>query len=163
MPISQDDFRAALSRFASGVTVVTAKDIDGRLYGITVSAFCSVSLEPPLILVCIERGTGSNRVLAETKVFAVNILSSSQIGLSRQFASQLHDKFAEIDYRLGSNGVPLLEGALANLECSLTDSHDAGDHTVFVGEVENVLIDGTDPLIYFHSGYHGIANSDEAK
>ena len=86
MPISPDDFRSALSRFASGVTVVTTKDAAGRMHGITVSAFSSVSLEPPLVLICIEKETGSHYAFGESGLFAVNVLSASQAGLSERFA-----------------------------------------------------------------------------
>lgn len=158
MPINHDDFRAALSRFASGVTVVTTKDNEDRFHGITVSAFCSVSLEPPMILVCIEKSTGSYKALEESSEFVVNILSSRQSDLSELFASQASNKFDRIEYRSGINGVPVLDGALVNLECKLTYSHDGGDHSIFVGSVENVSIRDGDPLVYFHGNYRVLTN-----
>ena len=157
MAINPTEFRAALSRFPSGVTVVTTKDATGKLRGITVSAFCAVSLDPPLILVCIEKTTGSHRAFEQSRSFVVNFLSSSQSGLSERFASQLSDKFEGLDFRLGIDGVPILEGCIANLECLLANSYDGGDHTIFVGEVENVEIGDGEPLIYFHSNYGPIA------
>ena len=151
--ISKDEFRAALGRFASGVTVVTAKDADGRLHGITVSAFCSVSLDPPLILVCIDKNTGSHHALAQTDSFVVNILSENQQYISDRFASYLPDKFEAVEYSLGIDNVPILEGALANMECRLVNSHDNGDHTIFVGQIERTTINDGNPLVYFHGNY----------
>lgn len=151
--ISKDEFRRALGRFASGVTIVTARDAEGRLHGITVSAFCSVSLEPPLILVCIDKNTGSHYALTETDSFVVNILREDQQYISDRFASYLPDKFEEVKYSLGINDLPVLEDALANLECRLVDSHGGGDHTIFVGQIERASINDGKPLVYFHGNY----------
>jgi flavin reductase (DIM6/NTAB) family NADH-FMN oxidoreductase RutF len=156
MPITQDDFRAALSRFASGVTVVTTKDAAGKLFGITVSAFASVSLDPPLVLICIEKATGSHYAFAESGLFAVNILSSDQTELSERFASQIPDKFGSTEFDLNIDGLPLISGCVANLECRLRTTCDGGDHTIFVGEVENATIHAGDPLLYFRSDYRSI-------
>jgi len=154
MSISKEEFRSALSRFASGVTVVTTKDSSGKLYGITVSAFCSVSLEPPLILICIEKDTGSHHAFEQSRVFVVNILRENQQHISDHFASPLEDKFSSgISYRSGIEDLPVLEDALANLECRLRYSHEGGDHTIFVGEVEKTNVNGDKPLIYFHGNY----------
>ena len=153
MSISKEEFRSALSRFASGVTVVTTKDSSGKLYGITVSAFCSVSLEPPLILICIEKDTGSHHAFEQSRAFVVNILREDQQHISDRFASPLDDKFGEISYRSGIEDLPVLEDALANLECRLRYSHEGGDHTIFVGEVEKATVNGGEPLLYFHGNY----------
>lgn len=157
MAINPTEFRAALSRFPSGVTVVTTKDAAGKFHGITVSAFCSVSLDPPLILVCIEKTTCSHTAFEQSRSFVVNFLRSSQSDLSERFASQSSDKFQGLDFRPGIDGVPIVEGCIANLECLLRNSYDGGDHTIFVGEVENVEIRDGEPLIYFHSTYGSIA------
>jgi len=156
--ISKDEFRAALGRFASGVTVVTAKDATGKLHGITVSAFCSLSLEPPLILVCIDKNTGSHFALAQTDSFVVNILRDDQQYLSNRFASYLPDKFEAVKYHSGIDGLPVLEEALANLECRLVNSHDNGDHTIFVGQIERATVSDGNPLIYFHGNYRKLTN-----
>ena len=153
MAISNDEFRAALSRFASGVTVVTTKDLKGELHGITVSAFCSLSLDPPLVLVCIEKSAGSHDALPESEAFVVNILSSTQGDLSERFASLLADKFQNVAIRSGISDIPIIEGVVASLECSLRQVCDGGDHTIFVGLVENVSIADGDPLIYARSSY----------
>lgn len=158
MPITRDEFRAALGRFASGVTVVTTKDNTGYLHGITVSAFCSVSLDPPLILVCIDKNTGSHHAFGEIENFVVNVLREDQQHYSDQFASQLPDKFDGIEYLETAGGIPVLKDTLANLECRLINSHDNGDHTIFVGEIlESFTTDGK-PLIYFHGNYHKLGD-----
>lgn len=153
MPITTDDFRAALSRFPSGVTIVTTRDSLGKFHGLTVSAFCSVSLEPPLVLICIEKITGSHYAFLETGVFAVNILNAGQQDISEQFAAPIDNKFDNIDYTVASLGVPLISGCIGNLECSVKSSCDGGDHTIFVGQVESSIINDGDPLVYFRSDY----------
>ena len=153
MPVSQDDFRNALSRFASGVTVVSTKDAAGKLHGITVSAFCSVSLEPPMVLICIEKATVSHYAFEESGVFVVNILRDSQSLASERFAAPFVDKFEEIEFDHGIGGVPILKDALASLECRLTFSYHGGDHSIFVGQVENVIVRDGDPLVYFQHEY----------
>jgi flavin reductase (DIM6/NTAB) family NADH-FMN oxidoreductase RutF len=156
MSINKNEFRAALGRFASGVTVVTLRDADGRLHGITVSAFCSVSLEPPLVLVCIEKKAGSHHAFSDGKAFVVNLLAAGQQHISDRFASRIADKFEGVAYRSGIENLPVLDDALANLECILKYSYDAGDHTIFVGEIENAHISDGEPLIYFHGSYRKI-------
>lgn len=156
MAITNDEFRAALSRFASGVTVVTLKDGEGNMHGITVSAFCSVSLNPPLILVCIDNGAGSHSAFYEGKRFVVNILREEQTEYSNQFASQIPDKFFNIHHHEGLEGIPVLKDSLVNLECRLTQSLEAGDHTIFVGEVERTHIKEGNPLVYYLGDYRKI-------
>ena len=156
MAIGQDEFRAALGRFASGVTVVTTRDAAGRFHGITVSAFCSVSLEPPLILVCIEKVTGSHGAIEQSGIFIVNILDRSQQALSEHFALQLPEKFADIRYHPGVEGIPVLDDALVNLECRVTKTYDGGDHSIYIAEVENSEIKDGSPLVYFHGNYREI-------
>ncbi len=153
MPITSDDFRTALSRFPSGVTVVTTRDSSGRFHGLTVSAFCSVSLEPPLVLICIDSSTASHYAFVETGVFAVNILASGQQEISERFAVPLADKFENVEFTLGPLGVPLVVGCIGNLECSVRQAYEGGDHTIFVGEVESSVINEGEPLLYFRSGY----------
>ena len=151
--ISSNEFRHALGRFASGVTVVTTKDGNGHLHGITVSAFCSVSLDPPLILICIDKYTGSHHAFEENEFFTVNILREDQQHLSDHFASHLPDKFKDIEFYENENGVPVLKNALANLECRRVNAHDNGDHTIFVGSIERAEVSDGEPLVYFHGNY----------
>lgn len=157
MPITKDEFRHALGRFPSGVTVVTTKTADGHFHGLTVSAFCSVSLEPPLILVCIQKTTGSYHAFEESKAFVVNILCESQAAISNHFASHIENKFGAIDYVTGIKNIPVLKDCLVNLECRLVNSYDGGDHTIFVGEIEKAHIRDGNPLAYFHGSYRQIS------
>lgn len=159
MPITRDEFRSALSRFPSGITVITSTDSSGAFHGITVSAFCSVSLEPPLVLACIEKTTGSHDALQATGRFAVNVLAARQDELSDRFAIPFTDKFIGVNFRIGLGGVPILEDALVSLECNLHRSYDGGDHTIFVGEVERAQIRDGDPLVYFHGNYRDLLQS----
>lgn len=159
--ISRDEFRAALGRFASGVTVVTTRDSEGKLHGITISAFCSLSLDPPLILVCIDKNTGSHFALTQTSSFIVNILREDQQYLSDRFASFLPDKFEAIEYSPGIDALPVLENALASLECRLVNSHDNGDHTIFVGQIERATINDGNPLVYFHGNYQKLESLEK--
>jgi flavin reductase (DIM6/NTAB) family NADH-FMN oxidoreductase RutF len=156
--INKDEFRAALSRFPSGVTIVTTKDTEGRFHGITVSAFASVSLEPPMILVCIDKDSGSHHAFREGEFFVVNILAEGHENLSNRFASQLSDKFEGVDYRIGIGEIPVLEDAFVTLECRLTYAHEGGDHTIFVGLVEESNVKGENPLVYWHGNYRKLAN-----
>ncbi|MCD9187038.1 MAG: flavin reductase family protein [Pyrinomonadaceae bacterium] len=153
MAITKEEFRAALGRFASGVTVVTTKDDSGKLFGITVSAFCSVSLEPPLILACIEKRAGSHHAFQQSKAFVVNILREDQQAVSNHFASHLEDKFVNVEYDTGIGNLPVLRNCLANLECRLHDSYESGDHTIFIGQIEKATVSEENPLIYWHSKY----------
>lgn len=157
MPVSSADFRSALSRFASGVTVVTTKDSDGKLFGITVSAFCSVSLDPPLVLICIEKTTGSHHAFEQSGRFTVNILASNESSVSDHFASLIEDKFAGVDHAVDEHGIPILTGSLATLQCSLFKALDGGDHSIFIGEVEHVIVRDADPLVYFRGSYSTVA------
>lgn len=157
MPVSEDEFRNALSRFASGVSVVTTKDAAGELHGITVSAFCSVSLEPPLVLICIEKITASHDSFLESKMFVVNILDDKQEYLSERFAAPAEDKFGDIEFRPGSGGIPVLIDALASLECRLVEKYDGGDHSIFVGQVEKAAVRSGEPLLYFRGNYGAIS------
>lgn len=153
MSVTQEEFRAALGSFASGVTVVTTKDAGNKLLGITVSSFCSVSLNPPMVLICIEKTAGSHYAFEESNVFVVNILREGDAAISERFASLHEDKFAGIDITPGLDGVPIINGALAVLECRVKFSYHGGDHSIFVGEVLNVKVDNGKPLLYFRSHY----------
>jgi len=153
MGISKEDFRAALSRFPSGVTIVTTKDANGRLHGITVSAFASVSLEPPMILVCIEKKSGSHDAISEKGRFAVHILHEAQNELSNRFAAPIPTKFEGISYRENEWGIPVLNDVSVALECRVAHAHEGGDHTIYVGEIECAEIKDGNPLVYWHGNY----------
>ena len=152
MPVSKDEFRAALSRFISGVTVVTTLGKDNRPAGITVSAFSSVSLDPPLVLACIDKRASLHDHLTEGRFFAVNILADDQQGVSQLFASKDEDRFDAARYRWGVSGAPLLDGAIACIECRVVHAYPGGDHTIIVGEVESTCIAEQKPLAYYRGG-----------
>lgn len=153
MPVNSDSFKHALGRFASGVTIVTTADGE-KLAGLTVSAFSSVSLDPPYVLVCINKQSSAIEPLRSSKVFAVNMLSDEQVAVSNLFANPRVDKFAEAQYRMGQLNIPILEGCLAHLECSLVQEVDAGDHYVYLGQVEEAQVDETKrPLLYYRGRY----------
>lgn len=158
MSISRDEFRRALGRFASGVTVVTTRGADGFLHGMTVSAFCSVSMEPPLILVCIDKRAASHRSFEESENFVVNILGADQQHYSDLFASHSAEKFETVEYEETDSGIPLLSDALVVLECRKANAHDSGDHTIFVGEIIKSNVRDGEPLVYFHGNYRELRN-----
>jgi flavin reductase (DIM6/NTAB) family NADH-FMN oxidoreductase RutF len=152
--INPDDFRQVLAHFASGVTIVTTCDAEQRPTGLTASAFCSVSLDPPLILICVDHKSQSFPHLRESGRFAINILHQGHEQLSRRFASSRLDKFDGVAFTLGALGVPLIDAALGYLECRTQSAHVEGDHTIFVGRVEAVGIGDGDPLLYYRGRYH---------
>ena len=157
MPVSKDEFRIAMSRFASGVTVVTTKSDAGQPSGITVSAFASLSLEPPLVLVCIDKRASIHDLLVEGRYFAVNVLAEEQEIISRRFASRDTDRFSGTGYTDGVTGVPILSDVLAAIECRIVHTYPGGDHTIVVGEVERTAVEDGKPLAYFRGGYAQLA------
>ncbi|MBX6376971.1 MAG: flavin reductase [Clostridia bacterium] len=152
-------FRKVLGRFATGVTVVTATG-DRGAHGMTVNAFSSVSLEPPLVLVCLDHRSETCGVVRDTGRFAISILGQKQRPVSDFFA-QKGDKTG-FPFRTGPAGLPLVEEALAYLECRVVAAHEAGDHTIFVGEVVDGAVEDEDdlPLIFFASRYRRLAEGE---
>lgn len=146
-------FRSVLGRFACGVTVITARDAQGTDHGMTVSAFCSLSLDPTLVLACVEHSAVMHGVLEDATHFAVNILSAEQESISRRFAEQMEDRFDGIGYTRGITGLVLLEGILAYIECRVTARHPGGDHTIVIGEVVAAEAFAERPLLYYRGGY----------
>jgi flavin reductase (DIM6/NTAB) family NADH-FMN oxidoreductase RutF len=151
--VDAKEFRTALSRYASGVTVVTARDGAGVAHGITVSAFSSLSLDPPQILICLARTAAAHQAILDTGAFVVNVLSDAQENLSRQFASKLPDRFHDVPHHPGDGNIPLLDGALAHYQCKLAARHDGGDHSIFVGSLEKFAVTDGRPLLYFQGSY----------
>lgn len=155
--VDQAHFRQLLGRFATGVTVITARDGDGRPHGMTANSLASVSLEPPLILLSIDHEASMHRLLITSPVFAVNILSSAQEAVSRRFAEERDERFDGVGYQESPRGLILLDGALAHLECERVATHEAGDHTILVGQVmAGAAFEGR-PLCYFRGGYASLA------
>ena len=159
MSVTQSDFRRAMGCFATGVTVVTV-DYEGTLQGMTANAFCSVSLDPLLVLVCVDRKARTHAHLHLKKRFGVNILAADQREISDYFAlvesSRVETEKVGARFGRTSHGTPVLHGALAYLECRLHSAQDAGDHTIFIGEVEDVVVREGQPLVYFQGQYRAI-------
>jgi flavin reductase (DIM6/NTAB) family NADH-FMN oxidoreductase RutF len=152
--LDADTFRSVLGRFASGVTVVTTRDENGRDHGMTVSAFCSASLVPPLVLICVDHAASSHDVLLRVSHFAVNILAAHQESISRRFSGlDEHVRFDGVGYSRGLTGAALLDDALAHIECRRVARHEAGDHTIVLGEVETAVAFSDSPLLYYRGGY----------
>lgn len=152
------DFRGALGQFATGVTVVTTVSADGRKVGMTANSFTSVSMDPPLVLWCPSKRAPSLGDFEDATHFAINILASDQHVLSRQFATPATDKFAGVETADGIAGVPLLEGAVATFQCRTVARHDAGDHVIYVGEVESYNHQDGAPLVFHGGKYHATAS-----
>jgi flavin reductase (DIM6/NTAB) family NADH-FMN oxidoreductase RutF len=153
MAIDPADFRRALAQFASGVTAVTTRDAAGRPLGLTVTAFSSVSLEPPLVLVCVDMRSEANAGFRDSGTFGVSVLSEEQAEVSRQFAWGGPAKFDNVDTVEGETRVPLVARALAHLECRVVAAHPAGDHTIYVGEIVAMTTRPGRPLVYWQGQY----------
>jgi flavin reductase (DIM6/NTAB) family NADH-FMN oxidoreductase RutF len=147
-PAAQEAFRDVIGHFATGVTIVTAAD-DGRYFGTTVSAVSSVSLEPPTLLVCLNRTSRTRDVVDRTRQFAVNILGVGQGDLARTFATDRDDKFDGVGFELGLFGVPLLNDVVAHIECTVRETATSGTHTVFFGEVQRAEPFEGEPILYY--------------
>lgn len=154
MPVTDADFKAAMASFASGVVVVTTLDAAGTPFGFTATAFCSVSRNPPLCLVCPGHSAEALPALRAVRRFAVSILERAQEDLSTRFATHGIDKFDGVDWKPGNvTGCPILPGALCALECDTETSLRAGDHDIFVGRILSVEVGAGTPLVYFRGGY----------
>jgi flavin reductase (DIM6/NTAB) family NADH-FMN oxidoreductase RutF len=154
MAIDADEFRAVMGSWPSGVTIVTSRAGE-RIHGMTVSDFSGVSLDPPLALVCAAKSSVTTGLIEEGQCFGVNILSSDQDALSNRFASKKDEfkRFDGVETFEGATGAPLIRDALVNLDCRVIAIHDAGDHVLCVGEIEQIQINEGDPLVFFRGGY----------
>lgn len=146
-------FRHALSTFATGVTVVTTKDSAGQPRGFTANSFTSVSLAPPLILVCLSREGAACPVFSSSRHFCINVLAEHQQALSHQFAAPGGDRFAGVEWGEDSNGCPLLAGVISRFSCEKHEIHDGGDHVILVGRVLDYDFDSQSPLVYCGGSY----------
>lgn len=163
-PFSATDFRNALGAFATGVTVITTQGED-HPFGMTANAFSSVSLDPPLVLVCVISGTHGAETIERNGVFAVNILGADHEPISRYFSSKDRprgpDAFSEIPHVLGTTGCPILEGAAAYLDCRVHAIHEAGDHLVVIGEVMALGVEEDSAPLLFHGGRYRFLHEDD--
>jgi flavin reductase (DIM6/NTAB) family NADH-FMN oxidoreductase RutF len=155
-PVDATLYRQTCARFATGITVVTVADEGGHPHGMTVNSFSSVSLDPPLVLVSIDLRNAILGHFLSSRFFAINILAEHQQHLSQRFSSTSENRFSNIAWHAGETGVPLLEGVLAHLECSVSRTFDAGDHTVLLGEVRYAGYKEGRPLVYFGSSYQNL-------
>jgi flavin reductase (DIM6/NTAB) family NADH-FMN oxidoreductase RutF len=158
MPIDRNELRRVMGHFATGVTIITTKSKEGVPAGLTANSFTSVSLDPPLVLVAVDKKADSWPHFEESKVFTVNILNDEMETLSRKFAVSGGDKFQGVAYHAGANGVAILDGALGYLECKLYATYDGGDHTLYLGLIEQAETREAKPLLFYRGGYRAIGD-----
>ncbi len=158
MPIDKTELRRVMGHFPTGVTVVTTVSRAGKLYGLTANSFTSVSLVPPLVLVCVDKRAESYQCFEESKCYTVNFLADDQEDISRRFATTGMDKFEGVGYRMGANQAPILNGVLAYLECKVVGAYEGGDHTIYVGEIEQAETREAKPLLFYRGGYRSLAD-----
>ncbi len=158
MAVDTATFKQALGCWASGVTIVTTPGEGGQFGGMTASAFSSVSADPPLVLVCINRKATSCDEVASSGVFAVNILREGQDALSNKFATPMDraSRFEGVAVTTGATGAPLLDDSMVSLDCRVEQAIAAGSHTVFIGRVEQVVLREGNPLLYYRGAYRGV-------
>lgn len=161
MPVSPDRFRDVLGRLASGVCVVTARDSSGLPHGMTATAVCAVSIEPPLVLACIGSRSRTHSAIQSSGCFAVNLLGARSTTIADTFASKAIEKFGRIESREEVTGAPVLDAALGYCDCRVVDRVIAGDHTIFIGRVEAAAETsrsvGDLPLVHYRSSYASVA------
>lgn len=159
MPIDAQELRRVMGHFATGVTVITTKDADGNPNGLTANAFMSLSLDPPLVVISVDRGATCYACFELQNGFTVNFLSEGQEDISRRFATKGIDKFADLKWHPGSNGAAIIDGAMGYVECKIAECHEGGDHTIVVGEIINVHASGDRPLLFFKGKYQRLPTS----
>ena len=157
MPIEKNELRRIMGHFATGVTVITTVSGQGTPYGLTANAFMSVSLEPPLVLISVDKKAESYPYFEQSRVFTINILRDDQEGLSRRFAVSGGNKFEGIAFHRGANNVPILEDTLAHVECRLHAAYDGGDHTLYLGEILEAETREGRPLLFYRGGYRAFS------
>ncbi len=158
VPVDKNELRRVMGHFATGVTVITTCDENGNPFGLTANALSSVSLVPPLILVCVDKKADTYPYFERSNVFVVNILSDVQEAISRRFATSGIEKFEGIGYHKNESGCAVLDDAVGHIDCRIVQVHDAGDHTIYVGEVEAVDANDVPPLLFFRGGYRTLAS-----
>nr|WP_315243034.1 flavin reductase family protein [uncultured Albidiferax sp.] len=152
--------RRAFGSFATGVTIVTTTDADGQPVGLTANSFTSVSLDPPLVLFCLDKRSSNLENFQSAAVFGINVLGCDQQDVSTRFVQHGEDRFKGLDWALREPGVPVIDGATATFECETYTTLDAGDHLVFVGRVKRFEFEPQrDPLLYFQGRYRHIAQA----
>ena len=152
-PVTSYEFRRACGRFATGVTIASVIDPCGTPHGLTVNSFSSVSLEPPLVLICLGHAVTMIEAFRAARYFGLSVLAENQRDVSERFARKGHDRFNGTPWHAGETGVPLLDGALAQIECGVYHRFTAGDHDILVGEMLAAKVHDGEPLIYYASRY----------
>ena len=153
MPIESQELRRVMGYFATGVTIITITDRDGKPNGLTANAFMSLSLNPPLVLISVDKGATCYTCFEIQNGFTVNFLSEEQEEISRRFATKGIDKFAGLQWRPGGNGAAIIDGALAHVECRISQCYEGGDHTIVVGEILDARATGERPLLFYRGKY----------
>jgi len=165
-PPGRDEFRDVMGRFATGVTIVTTR-LGDDLHGMTANAVTAVSLDPPLVLVCIDRSADSHDIVEASGVFALSILGRGQYALSRQFAVKGGPAAHRLDgvpHHTRATGAPIVDGSLAYLDCRIVGRYPGGDHTIFVGEVVDAgRLDGGEPLVFYEGRYGGLGDGRDSE
>lgn len=152
-------FRNIMGHFTTGVAIVTTIAKNGAPIGMTVNSFTSVSLNPPLVLVCLNNSAGTISQFINADDFAISVLADNQKDISQTFAKRHSDRFADAHWHKGENNMPLIEGAIAHFECKRTNIHDGGDHTIMLGEVMRAqLLSDDEPLIFYRGEYRDLKN-----
>jgi flavin reductase (DIM6/NTAB) family NADH-FMN oxidoreductase RutF len=152
--VESPEFRRVLGHWVTGVSVVTAQPANGQPCGLTANAVCSVSLDPPLVLVCVEQTADSHDCIASAGAFSVNVLRSEQEELARRFAAHdVTEKFKGVAYHAEATGAPILDDALAWVDCRTWATYEAGDHTIYIGRVLAGDAREGAPLLYYRGGY----------
>ena len=155
-PARPADFREVMARFPAGVTVTTTVDADGRWWGFTASAFCSLSADPPLVLVCIAKSAECYPAFMSADSIAIHFVQPKYESLARTFATRGADKFAGHPFELTERGLPVLRELGSILECSVYARYDGGDHTIIVGRVEDALVGESDPVVYYKRDFRSL-------
>ena len=159
MTVDPSEFRTVIGHFATGVTVITAA-ADGLLHGMTANAFTSLSLDPVMVLVCVDKTTHAHRIVSAGNAFTVNVLGEHQEEVSRLFARKSEPEpgtLRGVGFRIGRTGAPVLDDCLAYMECEVAETLDGGDHSIFLGKVvDEAVVNEVKPLLFYRGGYHSL-------
>src|SRR5208283_4147154 len=157
-PLSCEEFKRACGRFPTGITIATVRDTQGTPHGLTVNSFTSVSLDPPLISICLGHAVSLIETFRAASYFGINVLAENQQAISERFARKGYDRFEGIEWESGANGVPLIAGVLAAMECCTMERIRAGDHDIFLARMVTARVGHGKPLVYFASAYRRLGD-----
>ncbi|MBI4529855.1 MAG: flavin reductase family protein [Deltaproteobacteria bacterium] len=160
MPMNPMELRRVMGHFATGVAIITTRDKEATPYGLTANALTSLSLNPPLVLICVDKNVQCYPCFEESRIFAINFLSEGQAEISRRFATKGIEKFSGIAWRLSDNGLAIIEGTMGYIECRLIQTIEGGDHTIYIGEGISAAASGERPLIFFKGNYHRLSSGE---